>query len=74
MRGRAGIVRKLHDDLDAAVAEAYGWPADLPPAEIVSLLVALNAARAAEEAAGHVRWLRPDFQAGRFGKPSSAAP
>ena len=68
MRGRTGIVRKLHDDLDAAVAEAYGWPADLPPAEIVSRLVALNAERAAEEAAGHVRWLRPDYQAARFAK------
>ena len=68
MRGRAGIVRKLHDDLDAAVAEAYGWPADLPPAEIVARLVALNAERAAEEAAEHVRWLRPDYQAARFAK------
>ena len=71
MRGRAGIVRKLHDDLDAAVAEAYGWPADLPPAEIVARLVALNAERAAEEAAGHVRWLRPEYQAARFGKAPS---
>jgi hypothetical protein len=67
-RARARIVAKLHDDLDAAVAAAYGWPADLPPAEIVSRLVALNAERAAEEAAGHVRWLRPDYQQSRFGK------
>ncbi|HWH16751.1 MAG TPA: hypothetical protein VNT77_00205, partial [Allosphingosinicella sp.] len=54
-------------DLDAAVAAAYGWPADLPAAEIVARLVALNAERAAEEAAGHVRWLRPDYQKPRFG-------
>jgi len=31
--------------------------------ELLSRLVALNAERVAEEARGHVRWLRPDFQA-----------
>lgn len=30
--------------------------------EILEKLVALNAARAAEEAKGFVRWLRPDYQ------------
>ena len=60
---RAWIVRDLHDRLDVAVAAAYGWPADLPPTEIVARLVALNAERAAEEKAGHVRWLRPVYQA-----------
>ena len=64
---RAGIVGRLHQQIDAAVAAAYGWPADLPPAEIVARLVALNAERAAEEAAGTVRWLRPDYQIPRFG-------
>jgi hypothetical protein len=63
---RAGIVDQLHQRLDAEVAAAYGWPADLPPAEIVARLVALNAKRAAEEAAGHIRWLRPDYQRPRF--------
>lgn len=72
MRARARIVANLHDDLDAAVAAAYGWAeewekAPLPPAEIVRRLVALNAERAAEEKAGHVRWLRPDCQQPRFG-------
>jgi hypothetical protein len=62
-RARARIVAKLHDDLDAAVSAAYGWPHPLPPAEIVARLVALNRERAAEEAAGHIRWLRPDYQA-----------
>lgn len=66
--GRARIVRHLHDQIDAAVAAAYGWPADLAPAEIVARLVALNAERAAEEAAGHVRWPRPDYQIPRFGR------
>lgn len=64
---RAGIVDRIHQQLDAAVAEAYGWPVDLPPAEIVSHLVALNAERAAEEKAGKVRWLRPEYQVPRFG-------
>src|SRR5207237_1386272 len=65
-QARAGIVNRLHEQLDAAVAAAYGWPADLPPSEIVARLVALNAERAAEEKAGHVRWLRPDYQIPRF--------
>jgi hypothetical protein len=61
--GQASILRALHDRLDAAVAAAYGWPADLPDAEIVARVVALNAERVKEEAAGLVRWLRPEFQA-----------
>ena len=64
---RCGIVDRLHQQIDEAVAEAYGWPADLPPSEIVARLVALNAERAAEEKAGTVRWLRPDYQIPRFG-------
>ena len=70
IRGRVGIIGKLHQDLDAAVAQAYGWPADLPASEIVSRLVALNAERAAEEAKGTVQWLRPDYQIPRFSKPA----
>ena len=57
------VLAELHAELDAAVADAYGWPADLPDEEILTRLVALNAERAAEERAGRVRWLRPDFQA-----------
>ena len=55
-------LRQLHDDLDAAVADAYGWSWPLTDAEILEKVVALNAARAAEEAKGHIRWLRPDYQ------------
>ncbi len=36
--------------------------ASLTDAEILERLVALNAERAAEEAQGKIRWLRPDFQ------------
>jgi hypothetical protein len=52
----------LHDDLDAAVFDAYGWPHDLSDEQILERLVALNAERAAEEKRGLIRWLRPDFQ------------
>jgi Fe2+ or Zn2+ uptake regulation protein len=61
------ILRELHEELDHAVAQAYGWPADLPEQEVLARLVALNKARAGEEAKGHVRWLRPDYQIPRFG-------
>jgi hypothetical protein len=55
-------LKQLHDDLDAAVADAYGWTWPLTDAEILEKVVALNTARAAEEAKGHIRWLRPDYQ------------
>lgn len=61
-QGLVGILRDLHDQIDAAVAEAYGWPADLSDDDILHRLVDLNRARAAEEARGLVRWLRPDYQ------------
>ncbi|MBV9734812.1 MAG: class I SAM-dependent DNA methyltransferase [Acidisphaera sp.] len=35
----------LHRALDAAVAAAYGWPADLPDAEVLARLLALNLQR-----------------------------
>jgi hypothetical protein len=57
------ILRQFHDELDAAVADAYGWPVDLPDADLLVNLVALNKERAAEEARGLVRWLRPEYQA-----------
>src|SRR5690606_23160073 len=61
-QGLVSVLKEIHDALDAAVCAAYGWPVDLSDEEILSRLVALNAERAAEEAAGHVRWLRPDYQ------------
>ncbi len=82
--GLVSVLASLHDELDAAVLDAYGW-SDLAPAlvgkpggtlplddpdeaqaaaqaELLTRLVALNAERAAEEAKGLVRWLRPEFQ------------
>lgn len=77
-QGLVAVLKSLHDELDAAVLQAYGWSdlqaalADHRPAAaearaaavetLLERLVALNAKRAAEEAAGHVRWLRPEFQ------------
>jgi len=60
--GLVTVLRTLHDELDAAVFAAYGWPVDLPDEEILSRLVALNVERAQEEKQGAVRWLRPDYQ------------
>ena len=71
-RGRVLILKELHDQIDAATAQAYGWPVDLTDEEILERLVALNAERAREEAAGHVRWLRPDYQIPRFAKGAKA--
>lgn len=66
-------LKSYHDELDALVFEAYGWPVTLTDEEILERLVALNAERAAEEATGHVRWLRPDFQNASAKAPAQAA-
>lgn len=71
-RGLVLILKDLHDQIDAATADAYGWPRDLTDEQILERLVALNAERAKEEATGHVRWLRPDYQIPRFAKGPSA--
>ena len=61
-KGLVLILKELHDRLDALVFEAYGWPADLSDEQILEKLVALNAACAAQEKAGRIEWLRPDYQ------------
>lgn len=105
-QGLVSVLKQIHDDLDAAVLEAYGWSdldrsAGVPPAssesgrdarapfsctlpladvlarggpeaealeqQLLARLVALNHERAAEEKRGHIRWLRPDYQAGTGG-------
>jgi type I restriction-modification system DNA methylase subunit len=76
--GLVGVLQSLHDELDAAVLQAYGWQdlGAVPWGEtepqsaarqawveaLLERLVALNARRAADEARGLVRWLRPEFQ------------
>ena len=85
-QGLVSVLQSLHDELDAAVLAAYGW-SDLGPVpwaddtaraawteSLLERLVALNARRAAEEAAGTVRWLRPDFQDPARRAAATAAP
>ena len=60
--GLVSVLKKIHDDLDDAVFDAYGWPRDLTDEQILERLVALNQERADEERRGLVRWLRPEFQ------------
>ena len=93
-QGLVSVLRQLHDEIDAAVLDAYGWSdllpllriahGNTPPAAdqsredarrsfdeaVLERLVALNTERAAEEARGLVRWLRPEFQSPQ----ASAAP
>jgi len=84
-QGLVSVLRQIHDKIDAATLEAYGWPdlslsngADrankMPIADslaagdevleqdILQRLVDLNHERAAEEAQGKIRWLRPEYQ------------
>jgi hypothetical protein len=77
-QGLVSVLRTLHDELDAAVLAAYGWqdlgptPCGQDEAStaaraawtdaLLQRLVDLNTRRAAEEATGTVRWLRPDYQ------------
>ena len=65
--GLAHTLLDLHRQLDRAVLDAYGWSdldAEAPTfrAAVLDRLVALNAERRAEEDAGTVRYLRPEFQ------------
>ncbi|MCD8350216.1 MAG: class I SAM-dependent DNA methyltransferase [Planctomycetaceae bacterium] len=62
---KAGVqnLMTLHAELDQAVAEAYGWGADMTDEEVVTRLLHLNMERKAEEKSGKVRWLRPDLHA-----------
>jgi hypothetical protein len=61
-QGLVSVLKQIHDNLDAAVFDAYGWPRDLADEQILEKLVALNAERAEEEKKGVIRWLRPEFQ------------
>lgn len=93
--GLVSVLKEIHDDIDRAVLEAYGW-GDLIPAlvgkpgatlpsphksaaqeaaeeDLLGRLVALNRERAAEEARGLVRWLRPEYQIPRLGRKVAGA-
>lgn len=60
--GRSPRSEELHDEPDAAVFDAHGWPHCLADDEVLAWLVALAVERAAEEARGTIRWPRPGVQ------------
>ena len=60
--GLVAILKQLHEELDRAVFEAYGWDAGMSDEALLEKLVALNHERAEEEKRGVVRYLRPEFQ------------
>lgn len=68
-----GTLGDLHDALDAAVFEAYGWSWPEPPALVLERLVALHDRRVVEEEAGTIRWLRSDYQRPRYGRGKDEA-
>lgn len=61
--GACGVLLDLHDELDTAVAKAYGWQWPMDREEVLDRLVALHDDRLNEERNENVRWLRPDYQA-----------
>ena len=67
--GLISTLKQLHDELDLAVFDAYGWPHNLTEEQILERLVALNQERAEDERRGIVRWLRPEFQNPGTSKP-----
>ena len=76
-RGLVTLIRQHHDAIDEDVADAYGWGDEqragtLDEEKILTRLVALNKARAAEEARGLVRYLRPEFQDPGYRAPIAA--
>ncbi len=72
-RGRVLILRELHARLDALVIQSYGWAIDLSAQDILIRLAELNTVRRGEEQVGEVRWLRPNYQAPRYGAGRSPA-
>jgi hypothetical protein len=68
-----GVLRDLHDELDALVAEAYGWPWPMEKEEILERLVKLHDERVEEEKRGQIRWLRPEYQVPRFAPAGTPA-
>jgi hypothetical protein len=68
-----GVLRDLHGELDALVAQAYGWPWPLDNDEILDRLVKLHDQRVEEEKGGLIRWLRPEYQVPRSAPKNASA-
>lgn len=71
-RGLVSVLKELHDKLDVAVFDAYGWDKNLADDAVLDRLVSLNHERAKEEAEGNVRWLRRKFQFPDESKPAKS--
>lgn len=67
------VMNKLHDQIDRAVADAYGWPVDIGEDDVFRRLAHLNKERVDDENRGVVRWLRPEYQAARTRVAATAA-
>jgi len=61
-QGLVAVLNSLHNDLDIAVLDAYGWHDQPNDETLLERLAVLNPERSAEEAQGQIRWLRPAFQ------------
>ncbi len=61
-QGLITVLKEIHEDLDKAVLQAYGWPEGLETNDILQRLLDLNRERHMEEKQGHIRWLRPEYQ------------
>ncbi len=61
-KGLVSVLNELHQELDSAVFDAYGWPGDLNEEQILEKLLAFNHERATKEAQGEILWLRPEHQ------------
>jgi hypothetical protein len=74
-QGLVSVLYELHELLDRAVAQAYGWPVTLTDSQYVEWIAELNRERAREEAGGLVRWLQLERQATtRSGRVRASAP
>lgn len=71
--GLIGVLKEMHDELDSAVNNVYGWSIELGEEDILAQLVALNKERSNEEKRGFIRWLRPDYQIPLFGSEKEKA-
>lgn len=61
--GLVGILQKLHNEVDNAVAASYGWSVDISDTDAFNQLAILNHERAKQEDVGLIHYLRPEYQA-----------
>ena len=72
-QGLVTVLRQLHDELDAAVFDAYGWPADGQRSRMTRSWSGWSPSTPSappRKAQGLIRWLRPEYQAPGSRRPS----